>query len=113
MALGSNAPRCAAGDCPEQLRFDFHQLHHERLLMVSRVLVVNPERWVSDAARCSASQGKEEPRVDERSGELHQLHREGLLMVSDGLDRGPTAMGERYRTQRRCAEQCAAKRGKA
>lgn len=66
MALGSNAPRCAAGDCPEQLRFDVHQLHHE-----------------------------------------------GLLMVSDGLDRGPTAMGERYGTQRRCAEQCAAKRGKA
>ena len=42
---------------------------------------MNLERWVSDAARCSASQGKEEPRVDERSGELHQLHREGLLMV--------------------------------
>jgi len=52
MALGSNAPRCAAGDCPEQLRFDFHQLHHERLLMVGGVLVVNPERW-----RWSALQG--------------------------------------------------------
>ena len=39
MALGSNAPRCAAGDCPEQLRFDFHQLHHVGLLMVGRVLV--------------------------------------------------------------------------
>ena len=35
MALGSNAPRCAAGDCPEQLRFDVHQLHHEGLLVVS------------------------------------------------------------------------------
>ena len=45
MALGSNAPRCAAEDCPEQLRFDFHQLHHEGLLVMSRVLVVNPERW--------------------------------------------------------------------
>ena len=52
MALGSNAPRCAAGDCPEQLRFDFHQLHHVGLLMMSRVLVVNPERW-----RWSALQG--------------------------------------------------------
>ena len=31
MALGSNAPRCAARDCPEQLRFDVHQLHHEGL----------------------------------------------------------------------------------
>jgi hypothetical protein len=39
MALGSNAPRCAAGDCREQLRFDVHQLHHEGLLMVGRVLV--------------------------------------------------------------------------
>ena len=48
-------------------------------------MIVNLERWVSDAARCSASQGKEEPRVDERSGELHQLHREGLLMVSKAL----------------------------
>ena len=34
MALGSNAPRCAAGDCPEQLRFDVHQLHHVGLLVM-------------------------------------------------------------------------------
>ena len=52
MALGSNAPRCAAGDCREQLRFDVHQLHHEGLLMVGRALIVNPERW-----RWSALQG--------------------------------------------------------
>ena len=54
MALGSNAPRCAAGDCREQLRFDVHQLHHEGLLMVGRVLVVNPERWSCNAGRSSA-----------------------------------------------------------
>ena len=57
MALGSNAPRCAAGDCPEQLRFDFHQLHHEGLLMVSGVLVVNPERWRDFAWNCFTRQG--------------------------------------------------------
>ena len=57
MALGSNAPRCAAGDCPEQLRFDVHQLHHEGLLMVSRVLVVNPERWRDFAWNCVTRQG--------------------------------------------------------
>mgnify|MGYP003109056053 CR=1 FL=1 len=66
MALGSNAPRCAAGDCPEQLRFDVHQLHHE-----------------------------------------------GLLMVRDGLDRGPTAMGERCRAQSSNAAHSCAQRGDA
>ena len=59
MALGSNAPRCAAGDCPEQLRFDVHQLHHEGLLMVGRVLIVNPERLCGDAAHCKAMRRSE------------------------------------------------------
>ena len=57
MALGSNAPRCAAGDCPEQLRFDFHQLHHEGLLMVGRVLVGTQND--GDGAHCKAMQGSE------------------------------------------------------
>ena len=57
MALGSNAPRCAAGDCPEQLRFDFHQLHHERLLMLGRVLIGNPERWRDFEWNCVTRQG--------------------------------------------------------
>jgi len=80
MALGSNAPRCAAGDCPEQLRFDFHQLHHERLLMVGGVLVVNPERWLSYKLQRFA--------LCRRAllwGEIHQLHREGLLVVGRAL----------------------------
>ena len=55
MALGSNAPRCAAGDCPEQLRFDFHQLHHVGLLVVGKVLIVNLERWRDFAKRGPAS----------------------------------------------------------
>ena len=77
MALGSNAPRCAAGDCPEQLRFDFHQLHHEGLLMVSRVLVVNPERWRYFAVQCSDQFGC----ARQRLAAVHQLHHEGLLVV--------------------------------
>lgn len=66
MALGSNAPRCAAGDCREQLRFD-----------------------------------------------VHQLHRVGLLMVSDGLDREPTAMGERCGAENSTAAHSYAQRGDA
>ena len=59
MALGSNAPRCAAGDCPEQLRFDVHQLHRVGLLVMRRVLIVNPERLCGDGAHCKAMQGSE------------------------------------------------------
>ena len=57
MALGSNAPRCAAGDCPEQLRFDVHQLHRVGLLMVSRALIVSPRRWRNGEWLCMATRG--------------------------------------------------------
>ena len=57
MALGSNAPRCAAGDCSEQLRFDVHQLHHVGLLMVGRALIVSPRRWRNSEWLCMATRG--------------------------------------------------------
>ena len=38
---------------------EIHQLHHVGLLVVSRVLVVNPERLCGDGAHCKAMQGSE------------------------------------------------------
>ena len=38
---------------------ELHQLHHEGLLVMSRVLVVNPERLCGDGAHCKAMRGSE------------------------------------------------------
>jgi len=55
-AESSDARFDAVGHCGAQRRFarqssEGHQLHHEGLLVMSRVLVVNPERWWSGAGQ--------------------------------------------------------------
>ena len=82
MALSSNVPLCAAGDCHEQLRFDFHQLHHEGLLMVGRVLIGNPERWRHTAPRRKAIHCVVQLEAAGHRVEIHQLDHVGLLVMS-------------------------------
>ena len=88
MALGSNAPRCAAGNCPEQLRFDFHQLHHEGLLMVGGVLVVNPERWRDFEWNCVIRQG-----IAMRSTKSGFNREPGTMALRDSAPQSKTLRG--------------------
>ena len=61
-------------------------LHHEGLVELRTVLIVDRQRWVCGATRCAELRSKDTRGVGTRR--CHQLHHEGLLMVGTVLNRG-------------------------